>query len=100
MHIVSGHVRTLILSHARNTVKRAQVTANISPQSVNATKTTTVRDVSTGTSARRIRIAVFRENALTLAERRCRGNNATANWGGSARDAIKVSEIKIVNFAF
>lgn len=92
MHIVSGHVPTLILNHAKNTVKRVQVMENISPQSVNATKTTTVRDVSIGMSVRQIRIVEFRENALTLAEQLYRGNNAIANWDGSAADAIKVSD--------
>lgn len=92
MHIVSGHVPTLILSHAKNTVKHVQVTENISPQSVNATKTITVRDVSTGMSVRQIRIVVFRENALTLAEQHCHGNNAIVNWDGSAPDAIRVSD--------
>lgn len=95
MHIVSGHVPTLILNHAKNTVKRAQVMENFSPQSVNATKTTTARDVSTGMSVRQIRIVVFRENALTLAELHCRGSNAIVNWDGSAADAIRVSELKL-----
>lgn len=92
MHIVSGHVPTLILSHAKNTVKRVQVMENISPQSVNATKTTMARDVSTGMSVRQIRIVVFRENALTLAEQHYHGNNAIVNWDGSAADAKIVSD--------
>lgn len=90
-HTVSGHVPTSILSHAKNTVKRALDMENISPQSVNATKTTTVRGVSTGTSVRQIRIVVLRENALTLAERHCRESNAIVNSDGSAADAIRVS---------
>jgi hypothetical protein len=93
MHIVSGHVPTLILNHAKNTVKRVLVMENISPQSVNATKTTTGRDVNTGMSVRQIRTVEFRENALTLAEQRYHENNAIANWDGSAPDAIRVSDL-------
>jgi hypothetical protein len=72
-------------------VKRALVTANFWPQSVNAIKTTMARDVSFGMSARQIRIVVFRENALTLVEQHCRENNAIVSSDGSAMDAIKVS---------
>lgn len=89
---VFGHVPTLILSHAKNIVKRAQVMGSILPQSVNATKTTMARDVSIGTSALQIRIVVFRENALTLVALHCRENNAIANWDGLGPDAIRVSD--------
>lgn len=100
MRIVSGHVPTLILSHAKNTVKRAQVMENILPQSVNAIKTTMVRDVNIGMSVRQIRIVVFRENALTLAELHCHANNAIVNWDGSGMDAIRVSEIAFLGTFF
>lgn len=93
MRIVSGHVPTLILNHAKNTVKRAQVMENILPQSVNATKTTMALVVSSGMNVRQIRIVAFRENALTLVARHCRENNVIANWDGLEADAIKVSSI-------
>lgn len=91
MRIVSGHVLTLILNHAKNIVKRARVMENTLPQSVNATKTTTALDVSIGMSVRQMQIVAFRENALTLVGLHCHENNATANWVGLEADAIKVS---------
>jgi len=60
-------------------VKRALVMENISPQSVNAIKIIMDRDVSSGMNVQRIKIVVYKENVLMLAELHCQGNNAIVN---------------------
>jgi hypothetical protein len=92
MHIASGRAPISTSNRAKSSARRAPAMENSSPQSVNATKTTTDRAASTGTSARPIRIVASRVNVSTLAVRRCHASSATANWDGLARAATKVSE--------
>lgn len=72
------------MKHALNTVNTLVV-------DVNATKITMVIVVNIGMNAHLIKTVAYKENVLTLMERRYRRNNVTAIWDGSVLVVIKVN---------